>query len=100
MTDKTTAATPAEEQPKVEPGLMLRRVIVWIVSFILALIIGALILQVVVPAIWPNNGRIPLDALIPISFVNIPLLPIMAIPLTIFIMIWVDFIFHTRIVND
>jgi len=102
MTDNTTPAVqPVDDsQPKAEPGLLLRRAIVWIVALIMAIVVGALILQVIVPAIWPNNGRIPLDALIPISFVNIPLLPIMAIPLTILFMIWLDFIFRTRIVND
>lgn len=102
MTNKATPVVqPAvPEQPARDTGLLIRRAVVWIVSLILALVVGALILQVIVPAIWPNNGRIPLDALIPISFVNIPLLPIMAIPLTILFMIWLDFIFRTRIVND
>ena len=102
MTDKAAPVTPPadNEQAKPDQGLTIRRTVVWIASFVLALIGGVLILQVIVPAIWPNNGRIPLDAVIPISFLNIPLLPIIAIPMTILIMIWLDFFFRTRIVND
>jgi len=103
MTDKPTtnaAAASAADDQKPDPTLTLRRVMVWVVAVILAIITSAFILQFGVSLIWPNNGSIPLDSTIPISFVNLPLLPLAAVPLTLFWMIWIDHFFRTRIGND
>jgi hypothetical protein len=100
MTDKATAAPTPAAETKPDPTLRPRQIMVWVISFVLSLVFGALILQVIVPAIWPNNGRIPLNATIPISFLDLPLLPLMAIPLTLFFVIWIDYFFHARVVND
>jgi hypothetical protein len=98
MTDKATAAPNADAKP--DPTLRPRQILVWVVSAVLAFISAVLILQVIVPAIWPNNGRIPLGASIPISFLDLPLLPLILIPLTLFFVIWVDYFFHAQVVND
>ena len=100
MTDKATAAPTSDAGATPDPTLRPRQIMVWVISFLLALFAAALILQVIVPAIWPNNGRIPLNAYIPISFLDLPLLPLILIPLTLFFVIWVDYFFHARVVND
>jgi hypothetical protein len=99
MTDKPTVVTP-EPEGAPDPTLQPRQISVWVISFVLAFVSSWLILQVIVPAIWPNNGRIPLTAYVPISFLDLPLLPLILIPLTLFFVIWVDYFFHTRVVND
>ena len=103
MSDKPNAATAtpeASEASKQDSTLLVRRLVVWAAAVVLALLTSGFILQVGVKLIWPNNGSIPLDATIPISFVNPPLLPLMMIPMTLFFVIWVDYIFRTRVVND
>jgi len=100
MTDKATATPAPEAEERPDPTLRPRQILVWVISFVLAFISVVLILQVIVPAIWPNNGSIPLIAYIPISFLDLPLVPLMLIPLTLFFVIWVDYFFHTRVVND
>ena len=98
MTDQATATPPADAKP--DPTIQPRQILVWVISAVLAVITAIVLLQVVVPAIWPNNGRIPLNASIPISFLDLPLLPVMIIPLTLFFVIWVDYFFHAKVVND
>ncbi|MHB8629457.1 MAG: hypothetical protein ACYDBJ_23935 [Aggregatilineales bacterium] len=100
MTDKATTTPAPAAETKPDPTLQPRQILVWVVSVVLAFISAGLILQVIVPAIWPNNGRIPLNATIPISFLDLPLLPLILIPLTLFFVIWVDYFFHAHVVND
>ena len=101
MSDKpaTTAAEDASA-PKVDPTLRLRQLLVWVVSVVLAVATTIFILRIAVPAVWPNNGPIPLDANVPISFLNLPLLPLVALPLTFLFVIWVDFFIRAKVVND
>ncbi len=94
MTNKPTtapAATP-EAEPKADPTLLPRRVLVWALSALLAGTTVALIITFVL--------KTNLGATVPISFVEIPLLPLAAFPLTLFYMIWVDYFLGTRIVKD
>jgi hypothetical protein len=37
---------------------------------------------------------------VPLSFLEVPLLPLAAIPMTFFFVIWLDILFGARIVND
>jgi hypothetical protein len=100
MTDKATTTSTPEVEAQADPTLRPRQILVWVISFVLAFLSVVLILQVIVPAIWPNNGSIPLTASIPISFLDLPLVPLLLIPLTLFFVVWVDYFFHTRVVND
>jgi hypothetical protein len=101
MSNKPTTATiAATDAPPVDPTLRLRQLLVWVASVVLAVLATIFILQIGVPAIWPNNGPIPLGATVPISFVNLPLLPLVALPLTFLFVIWVDYFFRAKVVND
>ena len=100
MTDKPTAVPTPEADTKPDPTLVSRQLIVWGISVVAAVVSCILILQVIVPAIWPNNGKIPLDAHVPISFLDLPLVPLILVPLTLFFVIWVDYFFRAKVVND
>ncbi len=99
MTDKPTTA-PTENAAPADQTLQFRRILVWVIALVLALLTSFAILQFGVSLIWPNNGSIPLNETFPLSFVNVPLLPLMMIPMTLFWVIWVDHFMNARVVND
>lgn len=93
MTDKpTTAATSDEDKPKSDPALFARRAMVWVLSALVAGTVCALVIKFFL--------KTELTATVPISFVEVPLLPLAAFPLTLFFMIWFDYFLKTRILND
>src|SRR5579871_1221587 len=101
MTYKANAApTPEPETSEEDKTLPGRRLLAWVVSAVLALATSIFILQVGVKLIWPNNGAIPLDAQVQISFLNINLLVLLMIPMTLFFVIWVDYFLHSKVLND
>jgi|SRR5579859_6227358 len=111
MTFNANVTPPAAEAGSTEQGNIFsrvrawvasesRRLLAWVLSAVLALATSIFILQVVVVAIWPNNGAIRLDSQVQISFLNINLLALLMIPMTLFFVIWVDYFLHTKILND
>jgi hypothetical protein len=93
MSNKPAAPAPEQAEPlPPDPTLLPRRVLVWVLS---ALIGGTLI---ALGIRFLLNTEI--TETVPISFVEVPLLPLAAFPMTLFVMIWLDVLFKTRIVND
>lgn len=74
-----------------DPTLNARRLLVWGLSFVTG---------VVVTALGMLATRIPLDATLPISFLQIPMLPLTAIPAGLFFVIILDVFMGTRILPD
>ncbi len=94
MSEKpTAAATPdTENEAKPDPTLVSRRILCWVLSALaggLSVAVGILLIL-----------KTSLTATVPISFVDVPLLPLAAIPATLFFMIWFDVLLKTRILND
>lgn len=93
MSNKPTApATPEAEPKPVDPTLLPRRVLVWILSAG----IGGTLIALGIKFFLKTE----LNATVPISFIEVPLLPLAAFPMTLFVMIWVDALFRTHILND
>ncbi len=92
MTDQPTTAANSDDKPKTDPALFARRAMVWVLSALAAGTTCALVIKFFL--------KTELTATVPISFVEIPLLPLAAFPLTLFFMIWFDYFLKTRIVND
>lgn len=100
MTDKPTTTTTAEvaETEKRDTTLGVRRLLVLVISFGLGTLVSLAGLWVF-PALF-GKPTMPLDAAVPISVLNIPLVPLAALPLGLFFMIWVDYFMGTKIVPD
>ncbi|CAG0974450.1 hypothetical protein ANRL4_01481 [Anaerolineae bacterium] len=96
MTDAPSSASPQEE--KQDPTLNARRLLVWVVAFGVGAVISA-VLFYVFPALF-GKPSIPLDARLPISFVEVPLLPLCALPMGFFLVIWLDYFMGTQILPD
>ncbi|HVO72047.1 MAG TPA: hypothetical protein VMT24_18485 [Aggregatilineaceae bacterium] len=88
MSDATTNLPEAQT----DRTLTTRRVIAFGLAIALGLITSALGILLILKA--------GLDATVPISFVEIPLLPLAALPLTFFFLIWVDYFMKTNILPD
>jgi len=87
----TTPPPPDAEQSK-DPNLLPRRVLCWVVLALLGGTTVALGIQFIL--------RTSLMETVPISFVEVPLLPLAAFPMTLFFMLWLDILFKSKIVND
>lgn len=85
------AESSSETGERRDPTLNARRLLVWGLG---------LVTGVVVTALGMLATRIPLDAALPISFLNIPMLPLAAIPAGLFFVIILDIFMGTRIVPD
>jgi hypothetical protein len=94
MSDKPTAAAApeAENETKADPTLFVRRVLCWVLSALT----GGTLVALTIKFFLKTN----LNATVPISFVEVPLLPLAAFPATLLFMIWFDLWLKTRIVND
>lgn len=93
MSDKpevSSAATP-QSADKSDASLNARRLLVWAIS------IGTGVVLTVITLILVD---IPLDATLLISFVEVPFLPLAALPMVLLCFIWVDYFFGTRILPD
>lgn len=83
------ANTPAEAPA--DTTLSARRLLVWVLAFVIGGVVSALVMV---------GTRIPLDATLLLSFINIPFLPLVAIPAGFFFVIWIDYFMGTKIVPD
>ncbi len=93
MSNKPTAPAPESAEPlPADPTLLPRRVLVWVLSVVIGGALVALTIKFFL--------KTELNATVPISFVEVPLLPLATLPMALFVMIWLDALFHTRIVND
>jgi hypothetical protein len=96
MTDKPAAksAAPAapENKPAPDPTLIPRRAVAWALAAVLGGSVVALVIRFYL--------RTELNATVPISFIEVPLLPLTAIPMTFFFVIWTDKLFNAKIIND
>lgn len=92
MSDKPTAAQTPAPETAVDPSLFPRRVLVWVLS----VLIGGSLVALGITFIL----RTSIFETVPISFLEVPLLPLAAFPMTLFIMIWLDVVFKSKIVND
>ncbi len=75
-----------------DPSLVGRRIVAFIISFALA--------AAVVAAGIIFYLKTDLTASFPMAFVNVPLLPIAALPAGFFFLIWVDYFMGTKIIPD
>ncbi len=91
MAETPANGTPSESTRDTTLGP--RRILAFIISFVLGAVVIALLILIVLKA----N---PLTATIPISTVNILLWPLATIPMGLFFLIWVDYILRTGIVVD
>ena len=88
-------APAANEPPTPTRGTTLttRRVVAIVASIALGAVAVAL-------AILFYLKTDPLTATLPISTLNIPLWPLATIPMSLFFLIWIDYLMGTRIVAD
>lgn len=94
MSDKpevSSAAAPQTAQPKADAALNARRLLTWAISIGTGLVLTIIVLIAV---------NIPLDATLFISFVELPFLPLAALPMVLLCFIWVDYFLGTRILPD
>ncbi|PJF35018.1 MAG: hypothetical protein CUN49_12745 [Candidatus Thermofonsia Clade 1 bacterium] len=93
MSDKPEVSSAATPQPAEKPDASLnaRRLLVWAIATATGIALTAIVLILV---------RIPLDATLFISFVELPFLPLAALPMVLLCLIWVDYFFGTRILPD
>lgn len=99
MTDKPEkVAAEVTETEQRDPTLGPRRLLVVVLSFALGGVLTA-VSMAVFPGLF-GKPPIPLDALLPISFVEVPLLPLAALPFGLLVMIWLDYFMGTKIVVD
>ncbi|MFQ3534587.1 MAG: hypothetical protein SNJ58_01800 [Aggregatilineales bacterium] len=93
MSDKpeVSSAAPPQRADKPDAALNARRLLTWAIS---AATGGVL---TVITLILTN---IPLDATLLISFVEVPFLPLAALPMVLLCFIWVDYFLGTRILPD
>lgn len=92
MSDASSVQPAADAESSADPTLTPRRVLAFIIATALGLVtVGAAIIIIL---------KTGLDATVPISFVEIPLLPLAAFPMTMFFLIWVDYFMKTKIVVD
>jgi hypothetical protein len=91
MSDAPAANEPPE--PTRDPSLAIRRVVAVVMSVVLGAVTVAL-------AILFYLKTDPLTATLPISVLNIPLWPLATIPMSLFFLIWIDYLMGTRIVVD
>jgi hypothetical protein len=93
MSNNPAPATPnADAETKVDPTLLPRRVLTWVVAALLGGTTVALGIKFIL--------HTEITATVPLSFLEVPLLPLAAIPMTFFFVIWLDILFGARIVND
>jgi hypothetical protein len=87
-----TEVTANTDQPQ-DRSLGLRRLIAFIISFVLGgVVVGLLII------FYLKTG---LDASFPIAFIpDVPLFPLATLPMGLFFLIWVDYFMGTGIVVD
>lgn len=85
------AESSSEAGERKDPTLNARRLLVWGLGFVTGVVVTALAMLAT---------RIPLDGTLPISFLNIPMLPLTAIPAGLFFVIILDMFMGTRIVPD
>ena len=90
MSDVQT--TNGTTEPQRDPTLTARRLLAFVISFALGGVVVALAIL-----FYLKTG---LDATFPISTVEIPLLPIAALPMGLFFLIWIDYFMGTKIVVD
>lgn len=86
------------ETPAPDPILGARRLLVWVLGFVLGGVLAALSF-VVFPGLF-NKPVIALDAVVPISTLDLPLLPLVTIPLGFLCVIWLDYFMGTKILPD
>lgn len=94
----TTPENAAVEEEKQDPTLGARRLLVLILSLILG-VAGTAGGMYGFPVLF-GKAPMPIDAQVPISVLEIPLLLLGAIPFGLFFMIWLDYFMGTKIVRD
>jgi hypothetical protein len=93
MSDKPELSSAAAPQPaeRVDASLNARRLLTWAISAGTGVVLTMIVLTLV---------NIPLDATLLISFVEVPFLPLAALPMVLLCFIWVDYFLGTRILPD
>jgi hypothetical protein len=87
------SATPDETgKPAEDRSLMARRVLVWVLSFVIGAVVTALCQIFLL--------RVGLDVTFPLSSWEVNLLLFATIPMGFFILIWLDYFMGTRILPD
>lgn len=90
MSDAPQTPETSERQ---DSGLGARRV----VAFVISTILGTAVTAVAIITLM----RTDLSASFPIAFINnVPLLPLGALPMSLFFLIWVDYFMGTKILPD
>ena len=85
---------PANTEATSDPSLGPRR----LVAFIIAFVLGGVVIAVAI-RIFLNAD--PFTATFPIAFLNdVPLLPLAALPMGFFFLIWLDYFMGTKIIPD
>jgi hypothetical protein len=92
MTDKPAETAAPETETKPDSTLRVRKLVTWV----LAALIGGSLIAFGIKFFLKTE----ITATVPISFLEVPLLPLAAIPMTFFFMIWIDKLLKTGIVND
>ncbi len=88
----------APETPAPDPVLGARRLLVWVLGFVLGGLLAALSFAVF-PGLF-NKPAIALNATVPISVLELPLLPLVTLPLGFLCVIWLDYFMGTKILPD
>jgi hypothetical protein len=93
MSDKpeVSAAAKPQSSEKTDASLNARRLLTWAISAGTGVVLTIIVLLLV---------NIPLDATLLISFVEVPFLPLAALPMVLLCFIWVDYFLGTRILPD
>jgi len=97
-TPETPTTPEVTEGQTADPTLGARRLLVVVISFAVGFALSAAGF-VVFPALF-NKPAVPFDALLPISILNVPLLPLTTLPVGLLFMIWIDYFMGTKIVPD
>jgi hypothetical protein len=75
-----------------DPTLTARRIAAFVIAFALGL--GTVGLGMIFVL------KTTLGATVPLSFLELPLLPLAGLPLGFFFLIWVDYFMHTKLIPD
>lgn len=92
QTTSASAPVKSEERTSGDRTLTARRLLVWAISFALGGAVSALIMIFLL--------RVELSVAVPISNYQVPLLPLVTIPMGLLFMIWIDYFMGTRIVAE
>lgn len=99
--EKVTAVAPeasTEDSTANDRTLQLRRILAWGIAAVVGLVLTAGG-HYLFPALF-GKPPVPLNDVLLISFVNIPLIVLTFLPMWLFTLIWVDYFMGTKILPD